>query len=102
MCSIVEVVGLTLCLHSAAKISHRAQSVAGLASRWHAMLTCSWDRSQLRATNSEGNFEAATAFFPVYSESDLESLDIISRPGNSISAFYLSSFQRRQALGKLK
>ncbi|GKG63526.1 neuropeptides B/W receptor type like protein, partial [Tanacetum coccineum] len=29
--------GVILCLNAAAKISHRAQGIAALASRWHAL-----------------------------------------------------------------
>ncbi|XP_068651923.1 uncharacterized protein [Aristolochia californica] len=98
--SIVEVVGLTLCLHAAAKISHRAQGVASVASRWHALVTCSSDGSQHRHTNSVGNFETnlAASFFIDYSESDLESLDNASWPTNPYFTSHMSSFQKRQAL----
>ncbi|CAA6667818.1 unnamed protein product [Spirodela intermedia] len=57
--SVVQVVGIILCLHSASKISHKAQAIASLASKWHAMITCtSIDPSQLGLTNGFGNSQA--------------------------------------------
>nr|GEV78628.1 protein kinase-like domain-containing protein [Tanacetum cinerariifolium] len=41
--SIAQVVGVILCLNTAAKISHRAQGIAALASRWHALASCGPD-----------------------------------------------------------
>ncbi|KAF8378129.1 hypothetical protein HHK36_029466 [Tetracentron sinense] len=99
--SIVQVVGIILCLHAAAKISHRAQGIASVASRWHALVTCSsTDASQLRVSNSVGNFEAAYPVVPLsinYSESDLESLDYVAMPTNTQLASYMSSYHKRQA-----
>nr|GEZ46208.1 neuropeptides B/W receptor type like [Tanacetum cinerariifolium] len=43
--SIAQVVGVILCLNAAAKISHRAQGIAALASRWHALASCGPDNS---------------------------------------------------------
>ncbi|PSS28778.1 Neuropeptides B/W receptor type like [Actinidia chinensis var. chinensis] len=99
--STVQVVGIILCLNAAAKISHRAQGIASLASRWHAMATCtSGETSQLRVSNSIGNLGAANLLGSVYvdnSESDLESLDYIAMPTNTHLASYMSSYHKRQA-----
>lgn len=99
--SVVQVVGIILCLNAAAKISHRAQGVASLASRWHAVVTCSSpDASQLSVSNSVGSLEAANALRSLYivnSESDLESLDYIPRPTNTQLASYMSSYHKRQS-----
>ncbi|KAJ8773593.1 hypothetical protein K2173_005839 [Erythroxylum novogranatense] len=99
--SIVQVVGVILCLHVATKISHRAQGIASSASRWHALATCSIaDASQLRASNSGGNLESTNGQNSLqmsYSESDLESLDYISLPINTHLASHMSSYHRRQA-----
>ncbi|XP_057493476.1 uncharacterized protein LOC130778981 [Actinidia eriantha] len=99
--STVQVVGIILCLNAAAKISHRAQGIASLASRWHAMETCtSGEASQLRVSNSIGNLGAANLLGSVYvdnSESDLESLDYIAMPANTHLASYMSSYHKRQA-----
>ncbi|KAJ0095137.1 hypothetical protein Patl1_16888 [Pistacia atlantica] len=99
--SVVQVVGIIICLHAATKISHRAQNIASLASRWHAVATCSsTDASQLRASSSGGSLEASGALNSLhmnYSESDLESLDYLSMPTSAQLASYMSSYHRRQA-----
>ncbi|XP_019052510.1 PREDICTED: uncharacterized protein LOC104592942 isoform X2 [Nelumbo nucifera] len=99
--SIVQVVGIVLCLHAAAKISHRAQGIASVASRWHALLTCSsTDASQLRVSNSMGNLEASNQVGSIsinYSESDLESVDYLPFSTNSQLASYMSTYHKRQA-----
>lgn len=41
LCSMTMVTGLFICLRSAAKITHKAQSVASLAAKWHACATLS-------------------------------------------------------------
>ncbi|OVA15390.1 Protein of unknown function DUF3537 [Macleaya cordata] len=101
--SMVQVVGIILCLHAAAKISHRAQGVQSVASRWHALVTCnSTDSSHLRVSNSVGNFEAANpvgALSITFSESDLESLDSVALPTNTRLASYTSTYNKRQAFG---
>ncbi|CAA2996509.1 uncharacterized protein LOC111378368 isoform X1 [Olea europaea subsp. europaea] len=100
--AIVQVVGTILCLNAAAKISHRAQAVGSLASRWHALMTCSADSSQLRTSNSTGNLDAASnsgSYYMNYSESDLDSLDFIYGPTNTQLASYMSSYHKRLALG---
>ncbi|KAJ0968987.1 hypothetical protein J5N97_021864 [Dioscorea zingiberensis] len=38
--SVVQVVGVVLCLNAAAKISHRTQGIASVASKRHALVTC--------------------------------------------------------------
>lgn len=38
--SVVQVVGITLCLHAATKISLRAQNIGSAANKWHALVTC--------------------------------------------------------------
>ncbi|XP_043688134.1 uncharacterized protein LOC122639364 [Telopea speciosissima] len=39
LCSITLLTGLLICLRSATKITHKAQSVAGLAAKWHVCAT---------------------------------------------------------------
>lgn len=97
-------VGIILCLHAATKISHRAQGIASVVSRWHAMATCaSIDSShQLRVSSSMGNLEAANSLNSLhfsYSESDLESLDYIAMPTNTQLASHMASYHKRLAFG---
>ncbi|KAJ8539971.1 hypothetical protein K7X08_026360 [Anisodus acutangulus] len=100
--SVVEVVGVILCLNAAAKISHRAQGIGSIASRWHAMATCtSGEASQMRNSTSMSSLEAANRSSTLYmnfSESDLESLHFVTEPTNTQLASYMSSYQKRQAL----
>ncbi|KAK3120928.1 hypothetical protein QOZ80_8BG0643580 [Eleusine coracana subsp. coracana] len=102
--SVVQVVGLILCLHAAAKISHRAQNIAALASRWHALATCSTDSTYATTPNSSGNLVPFPAhlFMRDYSESDLESLESVSAHGNSHGTAqlvsYMSSYHKRESL----
>uniref|UniRef100_A0A5B6YW62 Uncharacterized protein n=1 Tax=Davidia involucrata TaxID=16924 RepID=A0A5B6YW62_DAVIN len=99
--SIVELVGIILCLHAAAKISHRAQGIASVASRWHALVTCnSNDASQMGTSSNGGNLDAAypTSSLPInYSESDLESIDYVPMSRNTQLASHMSSYHKRQA-----
>lgn len=101
--SVVQVVGVILCLNAAAKISHRAQGIGSIASRWHALATCtSGEASQMRHSTSMSYVEAANRSSPFYmnfSESDLESIDFVTEPTNTQLASYMSSYQKRQALG---
>ncbi|RLN04772.1 uncharacterized protein C2845_PM13G01940 [Panicum miliaceum] len=102
--SVVQVVGLVLCLHAAAKISHRAQNISSIASRWHALATCSTDSNYVTTPNSSGNLVPFPAhmFLRDYSESDLESLETASLHGNSPGtaqlASYMSSYHKRESL----
>lgn len=102
MSSIVQVVGISVCLHAASKISHKAQRVASIASRWHALVTCN---SSLRGSNSVNNFEAtansmASSIPTNFSESDLESLDSVGPPPNYTRlASHAASYNKRQAFG---
>lgn len=91
--SIAQVVGVILCLNAAAKISHRAQGVAALATRWHALASCGPDdASHMRVPNE--------TISSVSSESDLEAMNYIPLPTNTQLASNLSTYNRRQAFGK--
>lgn len=111
VCSIVEVGGLVICLHAASKISHRAQALGSVTSRWHAMVTCSSKDAPRRGTNnssgnlgitnSSGNLEISiAASLPIsYSESDLEAVDYVPKPTNTQLASHMSLYQKRQSFG---
>lgn len=99
--TLVQVVGIIICLHAATRISHRAQGVVSLASRWHAIATCaSSDTSQMRSSASAGSLEVANHLNSIhldYSESDLESLDFGGMAVNTQLISYMSSHHKRQA-----
>ncbi|URE04612.1 hypothetical protein MUK42_07185 [Musa troglodytarum] len=98
--SVVQIVVVVLCLNAASKISHRAQGIASLASRWHAYVTCCSTGCQMRATNSSGNLEAVSASSSLmdFSESDLESFENVAMQNNVQLASLISSYHKRQAL----
>lgn len=99
--SIVELVGIIICLNAAAKISHRAQGLGSVASRWHASVTCSPnDASHLGMTNNGDSLETAYPSSSIpryYSDSDLESVDYVPIPTNAQLASYMSMYHKRQA-----
>ncbi|XP_050376021.1 uncharacterized protein LOC126793518 [Argentina anserina] len=99
--SIVELVGVIICLQAAAKISHRAQGLASVASRWHALVTCSsGDPSQSGIDNETENLETSypAGSLPInYSETDIESLDYVPMPTNTQLASYMSLYHKREA-----
>ncbi|KAJ3681157.1 hypothetical protein LUZ60_015646 [Juncus effusus] len=113
VCCVVQVVGLVICLHGAAKISHRAQGISALASRWHALVTCSSSSTHDSSTalHSRGPSSNNLVSFPAnlmmgdFYESDLESLDNSSSGqgggyfgSNAQLASYMSSYHKREAL----
>lgn len=101
--SVVQVVGIILCLNAAAKISHRAQGIGAMASRWHALVTCSaFEGSLSRTSSSAGNLETMirpASFHMDNSESDLESMDYMTVPTNTHLVSSMSSYHKRLALG---
>lgn len=103
VCSIVQVVGIVLCLHGATKISHRALGLSSVCSRWHALVTCNSNGApQMGIVNNVGNVEASQgqSLLPInYSESDLESIDDVPVPINTQLSSYMSTYQKRQAFG---
>ncbi|KAM6570241.1 hypothetical protein CsatB_018226 [Cannabis sativa] len=100
---IVELVGIIICLHGAAKISHRAQALVSITSKWHALVTCNSsdnpsqvDISVTNGTNNEADITGGS--IPVtYSENDLESVDFVPVPTNAQLASSLSLYHKRQA-----
>lgn len=100
--SIVQLVGIVVCLTAAAKISHRARSLGSIASRWHALVTCNPnDGSGSRIVDNGGNAEvhASGSLSVNCSESDLESADYIPLPTNPQLTPSKSSYQSREAFG---
>ena len=101
--SIVELVGLIICLHAAAKITHRAQGTGSVAAKWHSIVTCaSDDTSQVEISSNCGSSEAANTGHLLrinYSESDLEAVDYVPVPTTTQLASYMSTYHKRQAFG---
>lgn len=99
--SVVQVVGVILCLRAAAKTTHRAQGIASVASQWHAWATC--NSCDAIESKDEINGDGSTDVFPIYSlfaaeyESDMES-EALNIPNDSQFASHVASYHKRQAL----
>lgn len=100
LCSIILVTALCICLRSATKITHRAQSIACLAAKWHICATInSFDMA-------DGDMPTAqipsSRIFPACddSESDDEEKDEDDLDTTKMFPIYAHtwSFQKRQAL----
>ncbi|KAK4398906.1 hypothetical protein Sango_1366100 [Sesamum angolense] len=102
LCSITLVTGLLICLRSAAKITHKAQSVTSLAAKWHACATIdSFD--ELDDETPTAQIASARAGYPVTSnwDSDTEEGDGDDALDNTnLVPIYAHTitYQKRQAL----
>ncbi|XP_062024477.1 uncharacterized protein LOC133740531 [Rosa rugosa] len=92
VCSAVELSGLFLCLMEAARMTHRAQGIVAIATRWHMLLTCS--SATGLDSDKQGKGQSPEANGGCDGESDNDSSDI----STSVSPHDPSSFQTRQAL----
>ncbi|KAJ8752049.1 hypothetical protein K2173_001075 [Erythroxylum novogranatense] len=96
--AIVELVGIIICLHGAAKITGRAQSVAAVASRWHSLVTCGPINPSQSTITINGSSSEPDSLPISYSEADLESVGYMPVPTNSQLASYMSAYHKREAL----
>ena len=87
ICSAVQLSGFVLCLLGAARITHRAQGIVAIATRWHMLVT------NACAESEQGKAQLPEA---LASGSDSDSLDIHI----SVIPRQLSSFQTRESLGE--
>ncbi|PWA63010.1 hypothetical protein CTI12_AA357630 [Artemisia annua] len=98
--SILQLVGIVLCLSAASKISHRAQALGSVACRWHALITCdSNDASQSGTSIDIKNTEAVNSTGSLgvnNSESELES-DFVPFAIHNQFASSTSSYHKRQS-----
>lgn len=95
--SIVQLVGITLCLNAAAKISHRAQSLGSITSRWHALATCNSNNAQSGVTTNGVLANPVGNISRNQSESDIDPTDYVPLPTNLQVTSHMSSYQRRQS-----
>ncbi|KAJ7966025.1 Extracellular ligand-gated ion channel protein [Quillaja saponaria] len=86
ICSAVQLGGFFLCLFGAARITHRAQGIVSIATRWHMLMTSTAAGSEQR----KAHLPEAPA-----GDSDSDSSDNINL---SVPPQEPSSFQTRQAL----
>ncbi|KAL5782853.1 hypothetical protein ACOSP7_007882 [Xanthoceras sorbifolium] len=93
VCSAVELSGFFLCLLGAARITHRAQGIASVATRWHMTVTCDSAGSDNRKGNTtEADAKCGDADHDDDDDSDSSDILITVSPQDS------SSFHTRQAL----
>ncbi|XP_010263393.1 PREDICTED: uncharacterized protein LOC104601654 [Nelumbo nucifera] len=89
VCSAVQLSGFFLCLLGAARITHRAQGIVSIATRWHIVVTC--------ASCNAAESEAWKNLLPIANadpSDDHSSHTLASIPSSQDT----SSFQTRQAL----
>lgn len=90
ICSAVQLSGFFLCILGATRITHRAQGIVAIATRWHMLVTtASAESEHCEAQVSEG----------LASDDDSDS-DDSSNIHVSVIPPQLSSFQTRQTLGE--
>lgn len=119
LCSVVLVTGLVILLQSATTITHKAQSINSVVTRWHAWATCSDNDSGFSPSSTNAPLEIYSTSpmigrqneFPGFTpfdsdpDSDYESCDPTrdEEKRKSISIFcqsQIASFQKRQAIVK--
>ncbi|GLJ17687.1 hypothetical protein SUGI_0308680 [Cryptomeria japonica] len=81
VCSAVQLTGFLLCLLEAARITHRAQGLVSMATRWHSLSTCSshgaYYSEKADLPDSFGqNPSSITPFSTANSDNDSESSEI--------------------------
>ncbi|XP_043725720.1 uncharacterized protein LOC122672291 [Telopea speciosissima] len=93
VCSVVQISGFFLCLLGAARITHRAQGIVSIATRWHMLVTCASASSSNTLKDilpvANGNPRPTASKCSSDSESEVHI---------SISSQDTTSFQTRQAL----
>ncbi|KAK4782724.1 hypothetical protein SAY86_007098 [Trapa natans] len=87
VCSAVQLSGFCLCLVAAAKITHRAQGLVGIATRWHLISSSAFSRSGPAKEPDQ-----------TFSDSDIESVSWDSLVQTRPISLDLPSFHIRQAL----
>ncbi|XP_048128632.1 uncharacterized protein LOC115753399 isoform X1 [Rhodamnia argentea] len=84
VCTVVELSGLFLCLVGAARITHRAQGIASVATRWHMLVTSASGLNRPKPETAEHDSS--------HSDTDSDLVIPVSTSSDS------GSFQIRQAL----
>nr|XP_043610861.1 uncharacterized protein LOC122582522 [Erigeron canadensis] len=101
LCSLTLVSGLCICLRSAAKITHKAQSVTSLAAKWHTCATIdSFDNVGPIEETPMANPDRANHQFNAHIDSDMDEGDEDELDNTKMVPIYRDtiSYQKRQAL----
>ncbi|RWW19866.1 hypothetical protein GW17_00016053 [Ensete ventricosum] len=95
LCSVVLVTGMLICLHSAAKITHKAQALTSHATKWHGCATVeSFSMDPDAASEVIASGDGYSDEEEDSEEDELEDTKIVHPHAHTIS------FQKRQALGR--
>ena len=97
ICSVVEISGFFLCLLGAARITHRAQGIVSIATRWHMIMTSASGRSEQLKSHMEETDGSPDELSNNFNDCNSNSSDIFISVSYPQDPF---SFQARQALGK--
>ena len=102
--SMTLVAGLFICLRSAAKITHRAQAITCLATKWHACSTINSfdDVDNETASSQSQNISPRVNYIDGHwgSDNDEGDEDDIDNTDMTPIFTHTISYQKRQALGK--
>ncbi|KAM0051876.1 hypothetical protein Hdeb2414_s0007g00241651 [Helianthus debilis subsp. tardiflorus] len=102
LCSVTLVSGLFICLRSAAKITHKAQSVTSLAAKWHTCATIDSfdDVGPTEDTPVANVSDRANYNFNAHMDSDMDEGDEDEIDNTKMVPIYRDtiSYQKRQAL----
>ncbi|CAK7354364.1 unnamed protein product [Dovyalis caffra] len=93
ICSAVQLSGFFLCLLGAARITHRAQGIVSIATRWHMTVTSASSRIEPGKDHVPAEADGTLASNAGDSESDSSDIFV------AVSSQDPYSFQTRQALG---
>ncbi|KAI3676707.1 hypothetical protein L1987_86320 [Smallanthus sonchifolius] len=102
LCSVTLVSGLCICLHSAAKVTHKAQSVTSLGTKWHTCATIdSFDDVGLTEDTPVANISDPVNYhFNAHMDSDMDEEEEDELDNTKMGPIYRDtiSYQKRQAL----
>ncbi|XP_072978505.1 uncharacterized protein [Typha angustifolia] len=87
VCSAVQLSGFFMCLLGAARITHRAQGVVSIASRWHMTMSCPGRSSTPPAAAANGGNVEPSSEFDDASNFPKASAFVSSSPQHTSSAF---------------
>ncbi|CAM0904454.1 unnamed protein product [Alopecurus aequalis] len=105
LCSLSLVAGLLICLHSAAKITHKTQAITSIAAAWHADATINTQDGDQENPRTPGKSYPQQAPLSISSGDESEDDDETSPSEDSLDTSKLTpfqathiSYQKRQAL----
>uniref|UniRef100_A0A1D1YEC1 Uncharacterized protein n=1 Tax=Anthurium amnicola TaxID=1678845 RepID=A0A1D1YEC1_9ARAE len=97
VCAAIQVIGIVICLNAATRISHRAQSLASLASRWHVLATCrsSNDSEKIVNVNCKLDISSVNQATTDHPGEGIKSSDIAMQGKEKFLTFASLQYQRQ-------